>query len=54
MWIGYKDEKKKSIYHIIRRRPYMTTDILTFNTRRADTDEYVNYQALEQIKELKI
>ena len=46
--------KKESIYHLIRRRPYMTTDIFTFNIGKADTYEGVNYQVLEQLKDGRI
>ena len=47
--------KKESIYHIIRNRPYMTTDIFTFNIGKdnGNSDE-VNYQVLEQIKDGRI
>merc|ERR1712208_281688 len=44
--------KKESIYHLIRNRPYMTTDIFTFNIGKDDTNrEDINYQVLEQIKD---
>ena len=46
--------KKESIYHLIRRRPYMTTDVFTFNIGKADTYEDVNYQVLEQLKDGRI
>ena len=46
--------KKENIYHLIRRRPYMTTDIFTFNIGKADTYEDVNYQVLEQLKDGRI
>merc|ERR1712090_89970 len=44
--------KKESIYHTIRNRPYMTTDIFTFNIGKDDTNrEDINYQVLEQLKD---
>ena len=44
--------KKESIYHTIRNRPFMTTDILTFNIGKDDRNrEDINYQVLEQIKD---
>ena len=44
--------KKESIYHTIRNRPYMTTDIFTFNIGKDDRNrEDINYQVLEQIKD---
>ena len=44
--------KKESIYHTIRSRPYMTTDIFTFNIGKDDRNkEDINYQVLEQIKD---
>merc|ERR1711984_28277 len=42
--------KKESIYHTIRSRPYMTTDIFTFNIGKDDGSIDTNYQVLEQIK----
>ena len=47
--------KKESIYHIIRNRPYMTTNIFTFNIGKdnGNSDE-VNYQVLEQLKDGRI
>ena len=39
---------------MIRQRPYMTTNIFTFNVGKADTNEYVNYQVLEQLKDGRI
>ena len=46
--------KKDSIFHMIRQRPYMTTNIFTFNVGKADTNEDVNYQVLEQLKDGRI
>ena len=46
--------KKDSIYHMIRQRPYMTTNIFTFNIGKADTNEDVNYQDLEHHKDGRI
>ena len=44
--------KKESIYHTIRNRPFMTTDIFTFNIGKDDRNrEDINYQVLEQIKD---
>ena len=44
--------KKESIFHTIRSRPYMTTDIFTFNIGKDNTNmEDINYQVLEQIKD---
>ena len=44
--------KKENIYHTIRSRPYMTTDIFTFNIGKDDRNrEDINYQVLEQIKD---
>ena len=44
--------KKESIYHTIRSRPYMTTEIFTFNIGKDDRNkEDINYQVLEQIKD---
>merc|ERR1711910_53960 len=43
--------KKESIYHTIRNRPYMTTDIFTFNIGKDAGSSDTNYQVLEQIKD---
>ena len=43
--------KKQSIYYIIRQRPYLTNHIFLFNVGKAETDEDVNYQVLEQLKD---
>merc|ERR1712208_35352 len=43
--------KKESIYHTIRSRPYMTTDIFTFNIGKDAGSSDTNYQVLEQIKD---
>ena len=44
--------KKESIYHTIRNRPFMTTDIFTSNIGKDDRNkEDIYYQVLEQIKD---
>ena len=44
--------KKESIYHMIRNRSYMTTNIYTFNIGKDNTNmEDINYQVLEQLKD---
>jgi hypothetical protein len=42
--------KKSSICHILGKRSLMTTDIFLFDIGKARTEEEMNYELLEQIK----
>jgi hypothetical protein len=42
--------KKSSICHILSKRSLMTTDIFLFDVGKAKTEEDMNYELLEQVK----
>ena len=46
--------KKASICHVLSKRSLMTTDIFLFNVGKADTENEVNYELLEKIRNGRI
>ena len=46
--------KKSSICHALTKRSLMTTDIFLFDVGKAQTDDGVNYELLEKIKNGRI
>ena len=46
--------KKASICNVLSKRSLMTTDIFLFNVGKADTENEVNYELLEKIRNGRI
>ena len=47
---GWSRMKKSSICHILSKRSLMTTDIFLFDVGKAKTDDDMNYELIEHVK----